>query len=476
MKQRSPNNRILALLAGLMAIGLIVGLVGNASAAPLVVDFKQAANNDSPLALGDAHWIGSIIQSSNARYFEGMDVPQRTVFTNVPTTTGNVHTLTFSHQFTKAGIHAYDWLTSYPQAVADAAGAGTAFINVSGGTFTNAEVASDEIGPPADLGATVLGILNTGPYTDIPVPDDPYVSKDGSTQAKINAYEVVRGNRTIRIYAKSGSPISASSLTVAHDVANGADTGDSFAQYTLTWTSNSDQFVIEMAGHLAVSGDGTGFSWGAGLGSSQISGGPYHFKLDQLDGGSLGSQDNQIKGADIQIPTGSITVIKDTVPNGPTDFGYTTTGGLTPSTFSLDDDADPTLSNTRVFSNLAAGTYTVTEAAVAGFDLTSITGATSFDLPTRTASVTLAFGGSATVIFTNTQKGKIIVDKVTAPTGSLVSFVFTPTGTGYTTPFNLADATTPNDSGWLVPGNYTVTETVPDGWTLTNTNVLIDVV
>jgi hypothetical protein len=30
--------------------------------------------------------------------------------------------------------------------------------------------------------------------------------------------------------------------------------------------------------------------------------GPYHFKLSHLDGASLGSQDNQIKGADIIIP------------------------------------------------------------------------------------------------------------------------------------------------------------------------------
>jgi len=44
----------------------------------------------------------------------------------------------------------------------------------------------------------------------------------------------------------------------------------------------------------------------------------YHFKLGQLNGSSLGSQDNQIKGADIQIPIppGSITVEKQTIPDG----------------------------------------------------------------------------------------------------------------------------------------------------------------
>jgi hypothetical protein len=60
-----------------------------------------------------------------------------------------------------------------------------------------------------------------------------------------------------------------------------------------------------MAGHLAGGTDPTGqigVGYGAGKGSSDISGGPYHFKLELLDGASLGSQDNQIKGADILLP------------------------------------------------------------------------------------------------------------------------------------------------------------------------------
>ena len=52
------------------------------------------------------------------------------------------------------------------------------------------------------------------------------------------------------------------------------------------------------------------------------------------------------------LPLASITVIKDAVPDDAQNFGYTVTGaGLTP--FSLDDDADPTLSNTQTFTGLA---------------------------------------------------------------------------------------------------------------------------
>ncbi len=47
---------------------------------------------------------------------------------------------------------------------------------------------------------------------------------------------------------------------------------------------------------------------------------------------------------------GSVTVVKDTVPNGPADFAFTATNGATPAGFTLDDDADPALSNTQLLT------------------------------------------------------------------------------------------------------------------------------
>ena len=65
--------------------------------------------------------------------------------------------------------------------------------------------------------------------------------------------------------------------------------------------------------------------------------------------------------------TGTITIVK--VGNGVNtqDFGFDTTGGLTPNEllsspdFSLDHDSDGTLSNTKTFTGVSAGTYTVGE-------------------------------------------------------------------------------------------------------------------
>ncbi len=57
---------------------------------------------------------------------------------------------------------------------------------------------------------------------------------------------------------------------------------------------------------------------------------------------------------------GKIVVVKDAVPDGPTDFKFEAGGGLSPALFFLDDDTDGTLSNTQTFSGLAPGsTYSV---------------------------------------------------------------------------------------------------------------------
>jgi hypothetical protein len=73
---------------------------------------------------------------------------------------------------------------------------------------------------------------------------------------------------------------------------------------------------------------------------------------------------------------GSITIIKDAVPNNAQDFAYTTSTNLTG--FSLDDDAgatgaSATLSNTKTFSGKSAGSYSVAESAASGWTLASIT-------------------------------------------------------------------------------------------------------
>jgi hypothetical protein len=212
------------------------------------------------LSLGDIHWINSIVQASNAMYFEGMSNPQRVVFDEIATTTGNIHTLSLSHQATKGGTHAYDFLTSWAQAVAaaDATVAPPPGLltgdNLPILPFYSDDQCDESIGPPASLGATCAALDSGAFCVTVDVPNDPFISQHGSTQSRIDAYESAFGNRTIRICGNAS--ISAASLILCgHDVADGGDTGDSYINYILQWTSTSTQILVQLAGHLSLSGD-----------------------------------------------------------------------------------------------------------------------------------------------------------------------------------------------------------------------------
>ena len=331
------------------------------------VDFRQSANNDG-LGLGSNHWLNSIVQSSNSVYYEGMSNFQRAIFTDVPATTGNNHSLTFEHDATKGGIHAYDFLTSYQQAIVNnqALLGVPVTLNPCG---TN--IAASMVTPCN----TVRGGLN---FIDVDVPDDTFLSKDGPTATKIAAYEVINGNRTIRIWGNAPFVPGSAVLTLSHSVATQADSADSNINYTLTWQSTSTVILLEMAGHISVTGDGTGVSWGTGLGSSNISGGPYHFKLGDLGGAvtggvqsevtSLGAQDNQIKGADVKIvcPTCSVSGPATVCASTTSTFSESIVGTCASQSilWSVTGNGSITGSNNStnvaVISGSGAGSYTVT--------------------------------------------------------------------------------------------------------------------
>lgn len=107
--------------------------------------------------------------------------------------------------------------------------------------------------------------------------------------------------------------------------------------------------------------------------------------------------------------TGSIAIVKDAVPNDAQDFSFTTTGNGT-SDFTLDDDSDATLSNTKVFSDLEAGGYSFTESENDTWELDSIScseGA-SVIIEDRTVTVTLAEGQDVSCTFVN-KPGKVML-------------------------------------------------------------------
>lgn len=115
----------------------------------------------------------------------------------------------------------------------------------------------------------------------------------------------------------------------------------------------------------------------------------------------------------------SLVITKDAVPNHAQDFAFTTTGsGL--SGFSLDDDSDATLPNSRTFT-LTMGSYGVTETAVAGWSLSNLVctdpdNGTTTNLGTRTATLDLDGGETVSCTFTNTAtSGDLKVTKTNTP-------------------------------------------------------------
>lgn len=91
---------------------------------------------------------------------------------------------------------------------------------------------------------------------------------------------------------------------------------------------------------------------------------------------------------------GSITIIERAHPQATQDFAFQTTGTAV-SPFTLDDDANATLSNTRTFDGLGPGTYTFTQGVVRGWVLRRILCTTSNGSSTVTEDTA---AGRATVV------------------------------------------------------------------------------
>jgi hypothetical protein len=162
---------------------------------------------------------------------------------------------------------------------------------------------------------------------------------------------------------------------------------------------------------------------------------------------------------------GSITIFKDAQPNSAQDFSFTAGGGLSPSSFQLDDDSDPTLSNAHVFQNVrAASGYSVSESVPAGW----VQSATCSDGSALT-SISVSPGEDVVCTFTNKKRGTIIAVKDAQPNDPQ-DFSFSAGGGLSPSGFQLDDDSNASLSNTqtfndVAPGSgYSLSETVPSGW------------
>ena len=126
--------------------------------------------------------------------------------------------------------------------------------------------------------------------------------------------------------------------------------------------------------------------------------------------------------------------------------------------------AVPFESDGRNDLTLNAGTYTITEPAMAGYTA-------SFS---NCSNVIIPNGGEATCTITNNdnapQAGHLIVEKTTQPSGDPTIFSIIASGSGTITgggAGEVSDATNKNYE--VTPGTYSVSETVPEGWAIIST-------
>jgi hypothetical protein len=417
----------------LFAIGSVFS-AGGAYAANPSASLDQCANDPLPSPNTDGcdtnanQWVNGNLGASKANYSEGDSIPYRITMQNLSLTPD--HHITIEWDTTKSSKHALDYLTTFNR------------------TVTTAN--------------PCLGVSGCGAATTFAIPADPQVTGAGVTP--------VAGNFTM-----FGGTITSVS---AYSYSNGAGfVGDKSASITLTFTPTQANPVLAWGGHIATRQD-----WGAGNSAVAISGSPYHTRLLNLDG-SGGNQDRSLSAEAVIFPA-SITVIKDAVPNDAQDFGFTATGGtLTPTSFTLDDDADITNSNTQAYTNIKTfTTYTFTEATVSGWTLsfgtpectvTSANGGTqSGNAGTGVLTINLKEGENVTCTFTNTrQAAKLIVIKhvVNDNGGTAVAGDFTMSVTGGSpSPASFPGAEAGTEVTLTPNTAYAVSETGPSGYAETD--------
>lgn len=169
----------------------------------------------------------------------------------------------------------------------------------------------------------------------------------------------------------------------------------------------------------------------------------------------------------------SITIVQDSVPDAPHAFAFTSCQGAGCGQFSLADDGPGGLPSSVQGAGLTSGTYTVTQAAVPGFSLTSLVCDTgeSVDLANRRVTITLGASEHVTCTFTVRSAGLTIVHD--SQPDSPQDFSYTGCqGAGCST-FTLdddADPAAPRSvtGAGMAPGTYTITQTAVQGWALTS--------
>jgi Prealbumin-like fold domain len=441
----------------LTATGNSSGLVAETTFTDGSANLDTCANGPfgAPVQCTGDNWQNGNLNGSKSHYFEGDSVPYRSIFEDlIP---GNTYTITIEYDTTQGGLHALDYLTTF-----------NATENIGNDPCTQKQ------------GGSIV-IICGPPSVTTPIPLDPKVAL-GQDGLPMSGDEITQLAGVFTLF--NGTALSVLNLGSPYTL-SGSYAGNSSTAITVQFTASAPTAVLAWAGHISTRKD-----WGVANSAIAINGSPYHMRLTDLDCSgvgevcNVGNQDHQLSADAVFFPA-ELTIIKETNPDDAQvkTFNYTATGSnLGP--FSL-TPPNGTMPAQTVFNLTDTTARSVTEsdphAAAPQFDLTNLSctqtdgglgvGSLTTNLGTRTVSFTPKEGQFISCTFVNTEdiiftRGRIIVDKVTNPGGDTTSFNFTPT---YGSSFSLTDAATPNDSGLMMPGTYSVAETANAAYVTTAT-------
>lgn len=319
------------------------------------------------------------------------------------------------------------------------AGGATAVLNTVSSTCDDAGANTDVLGQCTIVFSSATpGTITVHAKTDVTIgTDNMHRETDGTLGSSADAVKTYIGGKII-----------VNKVTVGGDGSFTFDT-DYSADFQLGNGGSNDSGYISTGTHLVTETEATGWDLTNTSCVSSLGGSEDNTAIVLTDGEIVTCTFTNTK-------RGSITIVKNTI-GGDSTFAFTGNVGVTSLT---------TVGNTgsQTITNLVPGnTYNIAETEQAGWSQTNAV----CDNGTPDAIV-VAPGVTTTCTFTNTQKGHLIVSKVTDPANDLTSFVVTASGSGTITGGGAGTISTAAPQNYEVtPGTYSVAETVPSGWSKT---------
>lgn len=240
-----------------------------------------------------------------------------------------------------------------------------------------------------------------------------YLAQTSGSEVTIGESNAIKDNSDAGIYLDSSvTGVEITGNTIQN---NGTESMTTGIVVNNAKGNQAHKNIISNNGSLGVSNedednvfDATRNFWGGASG-------PFHETANPNGFGNNGVSDNvdfrpfYIDENRSTLNEGTIIIVKDSGQNDAQDFTFTRSFG---TNFSLDDDADNTLSNTAIFSSLEVGPYTVTENEVNGWSTTNIVcgdpdSGSLTNTATRIATIDVDAGETITCAFTNTKLSTI---------------------------------------------------------------------